>query len=310
MSESISLSETVVVEIPGNRSEGDWAKELTSVDAKASDGKGYEGSWLSVGASADLEPGAIYLRALFTSSRKRGKELKNAKIMCVLPGSLGTYEVDASDRDRGWATELRKNARTWLALSREERVKKALKAILESRTSGAAEKRAKLAAMPETAPEPSDCQAIRAGLPEVLERVLGLAEGETQNMNVGAGRCIYGLTREGGADKATADSMQMIADIQARADRDLAEARAKLVAGVAADEARIAAVQDALDTLFPSPKEAAAATVEQAIADAWAIIQAVPEKDRKKVMTGLKALAAPPKATVPAESPATPETQS
>lgn len=138
----IDLTETVTVSIPGDRGRGDWAKELTAVDAKAKDGTGYEGPWLSVGADADLEPGAVYLRVRKEDRRNRFL----AVLVCVLPGQhAANYRIAESGEPKGWAQELRKGAREWLALPREERCRRAAAVRAEAVTAKAAELRALLA---------------------------------------------------------------------------------------------------------------------------------------------------------------------
>lgn len=119
----IDFSQRIDVKIPGSSATKDWCKELTAVDANATSGRDYEGEWVSVGSTADLPIGALLVHVDYVEHRRRGRELNRARLGLVLPNGL-LWWIHVSTSEKGWAQELRRPAREWMALTPAERIRR------------------------------------------------------------------------------------------------------------------------------------------------------------------------------------------
>lgn len=99
-----------------------WLKTVTAVKEKAKTGHDWSGEFLAKeGKLADMVPGDIVIDCDNRGSRKHPVKLVGLNIL--LPN--GEWERVCAAKSNEWAYELRKEAREWLDMSREERVVKA-----------------------------------------------------------------------------------------------------------------------------------------------------------------------------------------
>jgi hypothetical protein len=147
---------TIAIKIPGAAASHSkmqrkgwkcWAKVLTNVKTPANTGYDYEGSWITLGAVAELELGDVVLHV---------DDSSDAGVGVLIIGSKGTGYIHWMRTTQGkWAGALAATARKLLSMPVQDRVKAAAQHCLDG-----------LRADSETSPEKlhyyetlADCQA-------------------------------------------------------------------------------------------------------------------------------------------------------
>lgn len=131
-----SETQTIETKIPS----ADWVKTVTAVDARAKSGYDWQGEFLK-GTLIDLEIGSLIIDCSSAGSSKHPS--KDVDVRVLMPNAKWIIVAGVVSND--WASELRGEARKYLAMDVTQRVKTAAKIAVENWTDNLAKRREKLA---------------------------------------------------------------------------------------------------------------------------------------------------------------------